>query len=314
MNRLKVALLSGGTSSERDVSLKSGDGVFDALDKNRYQITRFDPKYDLGKLVADAEKIDIALIILHGLNGEDGTIQGLLDLLNVPYQGTGVLGSALAMNKTASKQIYSHVGLMVPSYRIINKDDAVNPKEIAEAIGLPAVIKPAKGGSSIGMSIVRDENDLLAAIHVAFQCDDTVLAEQYVRGIEVTGAVLGNREVIPLPVVEIIPNEAYEFFNYSAKYTPGATNEICPARLDERLTQRVQECARIAHKALFCDDYSRTDMIVAGEDIYVLETNTIPGMTPTSLLPLAAKTAGISFGRLLDKLIDLSLERSNRKR
>ncbi|MFH2064769.1 MAG: D-alanine--D-alanine ligase [Pseudomonadota bacterium] len=314
MNRLKVALLSGGTSSERDVSLKSGDGVFDALDKNRYQISRFDPKYDLGKLVADAEKIDIALIILHGPNGEDGTIQGLLDLLNVPYQGTGVLGSALAMNKTASKQLYKHAGLMVPHFTIINKNEAVNPKEIVGEIGLPVVIKPVKGGSSIGMSIVRDENDLLAAIQVAFQCDDTVLAEQYISGMEVTGAVLGNQEVIPLPVVEIIPNEAYDFFNYSAKYTPGATNEICPARLDERLTQRVQECARIAHKALFCDDYSRTDMIVVGEDIYVLETNTIPGMTPTSLLPLAAKTAGISFGQLLDRLIDLSLERSNRKR
>ncbi|RJP75983.1 MAG: D-alanine--D-alanine ligase [Desulfobacteraceae bacterium] len=314
MNRLKVALLSGGTSSERDVSLKSGDGVFDALDKNRYQISRFDPKYDLGKLVADSEKIDIALIILHGPNGEDGTIQGLLDLLNVPYQGTGVLGSALAMNKTASKQLYKHAGLMVPHFTIINKNEAVNPKEIVGEIGLPAVIKPVKGGSSIGMSIVRDENDLLAAIQVAFQCDDTVLAEQYISGMEVTGAVLGNQEVIPLPLVEIIPNAAYDFFNYSAKYTPGATNEICPARLDERLTQRVQECARIAHKALFCDDYSRTDMIVDGEDIYVLETNTIPGMTPTSLLPLAAKTAGISFGQLLDRLIDLSLERSNRKR
>lgn len=314
MKRLKVALLSGGTSSERDVSIKSGDQVFEALDKTRYEVTRFDPKYDLGKLVADAEKIDIALIILHGPYGEDGTIQGLLELLHVPYQGTGVLGSALAMNKTASKHIYAHAGLLVPPYQVITKDEIIHPKEIVEKIGLPVVVKPVEGGSSIGMSIVRVEKNLPAAIDVAFQCDDTVLVERYIRGKEVTGAVIGNREIITLPVVEIIPNEAYDFFDYSAKYTPGATNEICPARLDERLTRRVQECARIAHNALYCIDYSRTDMIVDGEDIYVLETNTIPGMTPTSLLPLAAKTAGISFGQLLDRLIDLSLARSNRNR
>jgi D-alanine-D-alanine ligase len=313
MNRLKVALLSGGTSSERDVSLKSGDQVFDALDKSRYQITRYDPKYDLAKLVADAKKIDIVLVILHGPHGEDGTIQGLLELLNLPYQGTGVLGSALAMNKTVSKQIYKQAGLLIPPYQVLTKDEDIKLKEIVEEIGLPIVVKPVQGGSSIGMSIVSVEEELLAAFEIAFQCDDTILAERYIRGIEVTGGVLGNKELTALPVVEIIPNETYEFFDYSAKYTPGATMEICPARLDDGLTKRVQEYSKIAHMALCCSDYSRTDMIVDGEDIYVLETNTIPGMTPTSLFPLAAKTAGLQFGQLLDKLIDLSLERSNKK-
>jgi D-alanine-D-alanine ligase len=131
---------------------------------------------------------------------------------------------------------------------------------------------------------------------------------------EVTGGVLGNKALTALPVVEIIPGEAYEFFDYTAKYTPGATSEICPARLDDRLTRKVQECAKLAHQALYCNDYSRTDMIVDGDDIYVLETNTIPGMTPTSLFPLAAKTAGISFGQLLDQLINLSLERTGRNK
>jgi D-alanine-D-alanine ligase len=313
MNRLKVALLSGGTSSERNVSLKSGDQVLDALDKTKYQIFRFDPKFDLGKLVAEAKKIDVALIILHGLHGEDGTIQGLLDLLNIPYQGTGVLGSALAMNKMVSKQIYEQAGLMTPPYQVFNKGENINTDQIIGKIGLPVVVKPLKGGSSIGMSIVRSEKDLPSAMDIAFQRDDTVMAEKYIKGIEVTGGVLGNKEVITLPVVEIIPNEDYEFFDYSAKYTPGATNEICPARLSEQLTKKVQECARIAHKALCCHDYSRTDMIVAGENVYVLETNTIPGMTSTSLFPLAAKTAGIPFGQLLDKLIDLCLERSREK-
>jgi D-alanine-D-alanine ligase len=313
MNRLKVALLSGGISSERDVSLKSGDQVFDVLDKTKYQISRFDPKYDLGKLVAEAEQIDVALIILHGLHGEDGTIQGLLDLLNIPYQGTGVLGSALAMNKMVSKQIYEQAGLVTPPYQVFNKGEDINSNQITWKLGLPVVVKPVKGGSSIGMSIVRSEEDLLSAVDIAFQRDDTVMVEKYIKGIEVTGSVLGNKEVITLPVVEIIPNEAYEFFDYSAKYTPGATNEICPARLSERLTERVQECAKIAHKVLFCNDYSRTDMIVDGEIVYVLETNTIPGMTNTSLFPLAAKTAGIPFGKLLDKLIELCLERSKEK-
>ena len=312
MNRLHVALLSGGTSSERDVSLKSGDQVFAALDKNRYRITRYDPKHDLQKLVAHAKDIDIALIVLHGPYGEDGTIQGLLELLDVPYQGTGVLGSALAMNKTASKEIYRLAGLLVPPYLVFDKDSVVPPDEIVDQVGLPAVVKPVEGGSSIGMSIVKTAADLPQAVQTALQCDDTVLVEKYIRGREVTGGVLGNRELTALPVVEIIPNEAYEFFDYTAKYTPGATNEICPARLDDHLTRRVQACAKIAHQALYCSDYSRTDMIVDGEEIYVLETNTIPGMTPTSLLPLAAKTAGMDFGQLLDRLIGLSLER-NRK-
>jgi D-alanine-D-alanine ligase len=314
MNRLKVALLSGGISSERDVSLKSGNQVFDVLDKTKYQISRFDPKYDLGKLVAEAEKIDVALIILHGPHGEDGTIQGLLDLLNIPYQGTGVLGSALAMNKMVSKQIYEQAGLVTPPYQVINKGEDINPDQMIGKIGLPVVVKPVKGGSSIGMSIVRSEEDLLSAVDIAFQRDDTVIVEKYIKGIEVTSGVLGNKEIITLPVIEIIPNEAYDFFDYTAKYTPGATSEICPARLSEQLTERVQECARIAHKALFCNDYSRTDMIVDGEDVYVLETNTIPGMTSTSLFPLAAKTAGIPFGQLLDKLIELCLERSKGKK
>lgn len=314
MNRLHVALLSGGTSSERDVSLKSGDQVFEALDKSRYRITRYDPKHDLDKLVAQSKDIDIALIVLHGPYGEDGTIQGLLELLDVPYQGTGVLGSALAMNKIASKEIYKLAGLRVPPYRVVEKGNAVRPDEILDQVGLPAVVKPVAGGSSIGMSIVKAAADLPQAIDVALQCDDTILVEKYIRGIEVTGGILGNRELTALPVVEIIPSEDYEFFDYTAKYTPGATSEICPARLDDRLTRKVQECAKLAHQALYCSDYSRTDMIVDGDDIYVLETNTIPGMTPTSLFPLAAKTAGISFGQLLDQLINLSLERTGRNK
>ncbi len=170
------------------------------------------------------------------------------------------------------------------------------------------VIKPVSGGSSIGMSVVRSEEELKDAVDKAFGYDDTVLIESYIQGIELTGGVLGNDDLQALPIVEIIPGKSYEFFDYKAKYTKGATEEICPARIDEDLTRKTQYCAKTAHQALCCKGYSRTDMILKDGNIYVLETNTIPGMTQTSLLPLAAKTAGISFSQLLDRLIELSLE------
>ena len=156
--------------------------------------------------------------------------------------------------------------------------------------------------------IVKSKDSLEDAINSAFTQDETVLLETYIEGTELTGGVIGNEKLEALPIVEIIPDKKFEFFDYEAKYTPGATREICPARIDAALTRKAQQYAQIAHQALFCRGYSRTDMIVEGSDIYVLETNTIPGMTATSLLPLAAKVAGISFSQLLDKLIALSLE------
>jgi D-alanine-D-alanine ligase len=308
--KLTVALLSGGVSSERDVSLKSGDQVFEALDKSKYTVCRYDPKTDLLRLVADAPTLDVALIVLHGPFGEDGTVQGLLDLLGIPYQGSGVLGSAVAMNKLASKQLYEKAGIPTPAYMTLHRQDRWNTRTIIERMGLPLVVKPVKGGSSIGMSIVKTPEAITSAFSNAFQHDDTVLIEAFVQGTELTVGVIGNQELEPLPVIEIIPDSQYEFFDYHAKYLPGASREICPARIDDTLTQKAQTRALMAHRALFCNGYSRTDMILSGRDIYVLETNTIPGMTETSLLPLAAKTAGISFPQLLDRLIELSLTTS----
>lgn len=314
MNKLNVALLSGGISSEREVSIKGGDQVFDALDKAKYSVTRYDPKFDLARLVADADHIDMALIILHGAYGEDGTMQGLLDLLKIPYQGSGVLGSALAMNKLLTKQIYDASGISTPPYLVLRRSDPISPETVVNTLGLPLVVKPVIGGSSIGMSIVKAKDTIADAIELAFQNDDTVLLESYIDGIELTGSVLGNETPVALPIIEIIPDQAFEYFDYKAKYTPGATEEICPARIDEKIAEKAMAYSTTAHKALFCSDYSRTDMILKGEDIFVLETNTIPGMTETSLLPLAAKTAGISFSGLLDKLIELSMERHRRRR
>ena len=309
MSKLTIALLSGGTSSERDISLQGGDQVYTALDKTRYNVIRFDPKTDLKRLVEEAPSIDMALIILHGPHGEDGTIQGLLDLIGVPYQGSGVLGSALAMNKIVSKQLYELAGIPIPSYRVVQKTDVGPVGEHIDRLGLPLVVKPVQGGSSIGMSIVKKENTLQAAMEEAFKWSDTILVEEYIHGIELTGGILGNQDLNALPIIEIIPDKAYEFFDYTAKYTPGATQEICPARISDAQSEKAKGYAKIAHKALCCEDYSRTDMILKDDRIYVLETNTIPGMTPTSLLPQAAKAVGISFSQLLDQLIELSLER-----
>lgn len=308
MKKLTVAVLSGGRSSEREVSLKSGDQVFEALDKQRYRVLRYDPSTDLNQLVADAGRIDVALIILHGIHGEDGTVQGLLDLLDIPYQGSGVIGSAIGMNKLASKRLYDQMGLPTPPYIAVHRKDPPDIASIGSRLGFPLVVKPVNGGSSIGMSIVKSEADLLEALETAWRHDDAVLIESFVKGVELTGGVLGNDELLALPIVEILPGEGYEFFDFQAKYTPGASREICPARIDEALTEKAQTYAKMAHQALFCRGYSRTDMILCDRDIYVLETNTIPGMTPTSLFPLAARTAGISFPELLDTLIDLSIQ------
>lgn len=308
MEKLTIALLSGGISSERDVSIASGNQVYEALDRDKYDVIRYDPKTDLPRLVADAKKIDAALIILHGPFGEDGTVQGLLDLLEIPYQGSDVLGSAIGMNKLASKLLYEKAGLPVAPYMIFRKGQNIEARAVVDQLGLPLVVKPVTGGSSIGLSIAKTEDAFETALERAFQEDDEVLIEAYVKGVELTGGVIGNNDLLALPIVEIIPGEGYEFFDYEAKYTPGATREICPARIDDATTEKAQAYAKAAHRALFCKGYSRTDMILADGELYILETNTIPGMTPTSLLPQAAGAAGITFSRLLDRLIELSLE------
>ncbi len=314
MKKLTIALLAGGISSEREISLQSGDQVYEALDKKKFDVIRYDPKTDLNRLVAEAPNIDAALIILHGPYGEDGTVQGLLDLLDIPYQGSGVLGSAIAMNKLVSKQLYERFGLPVPPYIVIQHNNAIDPEEYLERLGMPLVVKPVRGGSSVGVSIVKSKDSLKNAVDEAFTYDDTVLIESYIDGIELTGGVIGNKNLEALPIIEIIPDKEHEFFDYEAKYTAGITREICPARIDEDLTVKAQTYAKMAHSSLFCKGYSRTDMILKKREIYIIETNTIPGMTATSLLPLAAGAAGIGFSQLLDRLIELSIEEHKSKR
>lgn len=307
--RLTVALLAGGKSAEREVSLKSGEQVSRSLNQEKYTVRHYDPRDDLPLLAQHASEIDVALIILHGRMGEDGTIQGLLDSLGIPYQGSGVLGSAIAMNKILSKELYVQAGLPVAPYLVMDRKNPEPPDSILKNMELPVVIKPEHEGSSIGLCIVRSPDELGGALEGAWQYDRRCLVEKFIPGTEITCGVLGNDSLQALPLVEIIPGEGHDFFDYSAKYTPGASNEICPARIPAEITAKAQKYGIRAHKALFCRGYSRTDMIVAEDEIYILETNTIPGMTQTSLYPQAAAAAGITFPALLDRLIELALER-----
>ena len=308
MKKIRLALLAGGKSGEREVSLKGAEEVAKALDPQKYDVKRYDPATDLAKLATEADRMDAAFILLHGPFGEDGTVQGFLDLLAIPYQGSGVLGSAIAMDKNLSKILYRNASLKVPEWYMASKEDIDNPSKILGQLGLPMVIKPASQGSSLGMTIARSEDDIAEGLKKAFAIDRQVMVEEFIAGREITGGVIGNDELTALPLVEIIPGDAYEFFDYEAKYRPGASQEICPADLEEAITIRAQNYALAAHHALQLRGYSRTDMIVSGDDIYVLETNTIPGMTPTSLLPQGAAAAGLDFPALLDRLIQLALE------
>jgi D-alanine-D-alanine ligase len=305
---LRVAVLYGGKSSEREVSIAGGSQVMQSLDPVRYQVTGYDLRDDLPRLVAEAAQIDVALIVLHGRYGEDGTVQGLLELLHIPYQGSGVLGSALAMNKRFTKLIYRQAGLPVARDRLLFRGERYDPEVLVQELGWPMVVKPNQEGSSVGITVAHEEEQLRAGLAKAFDLDAEVLLEEYLEGREITCGVLGNIELQALPLVEIIPSEQFIFFDFEAKYQEGGSEEICPADLDPEITRRAQDYGVRAHRALGLRGYSRTDMIVRGEEIFLLETNTIPGMTQTSLLPLAARAAGMDFSALLDRLISLALE------
>lgn len=314
MTQLRLALLAGGKSDEREVSLKGAEEVVKALDPNKYIIRRYDPATDLALLAREADQIDVAFLLLHGVYGEDGTIQGFLDLLGIPYQGSGVLGSALAMDKNLAKSLYVQHYLPVAPWLTARAEDIDDPSRILKSLTMPCVVKPVRQGSSIGMSIVRRAEQFPDALTLAFRHDAEVLVEEFIAGRELTVGVLGNDDLQTLPPVEIIPDTRFDFFDYEAKYQPGATREICPAPIEEDIRDRAQAYAWTAHRALQLRGYSRTDMILDDNDeLYLLETNTIPGMTSTSLFPQAAAAAGLSFSALLDKLIELALEGRERR-
>lgn len=303
----KVALLSGGTSDEREISLLSGQGAGQALREAGFQVTDFDPasKEDMKQLIDG--NFDVAFLCMHGKIGEDGCLQGMLELFGIPYIGPGVWSSATAMDKSKSKVHYRENGVPTPeSFTLFSKDD-FTAEELVEKLGNKMVVKPATEGSALGVSICEGVQEVAAAIDLAFSMDSEVLAERFVTGTELTVAVLGNSDPYALPVIEIVPQN--DFYDFESKYAPGGSQHICPARLDEETTKRVQDCAVAAYKALECRGVSRTDIILDEEGrCWCLETNTLPGMTATSLLPDAARAAGMDFPALCTKLIEYALE------
>ncbi len=303
----RVALLVGGRSAEREVSLNSGRQVAEALSQAGYPVVPIDTGDDDFISHLAEEKPDVVFICLHGRFGEDGTVQGLCELLGLPYVGSGVLASALAMDKVMSKHIFEQAGISSPAYVALRRGEPVDYQAITAALGPKTVVKPANEGSSVGMSIVHSPDELPAAVEKAFGYDRLVLVEQFVAGAEVTVGVLGNDTPEALPTLEIVPE--HEFYDYESKYVPGMSRHIIPARISEAAREECQRLSVAAHTALGCRGMSRSDTIVTEDGrVYLLETNTIPGMTPTSLLPDAARAAGIEFPELCHRLVSYALE------
>lgn len=305
--KMKVALLAGGASGEREISLASGEGARAALEEAGFTVQVLDParKEDLVALVQGS--FDVAFICLHGKYGEDGTIQGLLEILGIPYIGSGVWSSSLAMDKAKAKVFYEHFGILTPPSRVYGTQKPICGEDLVRELGSPLVVKPSAEGSALGVHIVSSAAEVDAAIQEALQMDGEVLVEKYISGTELTVSVMGNADPQALPVIEIVPKA--EFYDFESKYAPGGSLHICPARLSEEDTERVQALAVRAHRALGCRGVSRTDIIMDEQGIcWALETNTIPGMTSTSLFPDAGKAAGYDFPQLCTKLIELALE------
>lgn len=304
---IKVALLAGGKSGERTVSLSSGKSVEQALRSVGFEVVMLDPasKDDLKILLN--ESFDVAFLALHGKGGEDGTIQGFLETIGLPYTGSGVWASATAVNKITSKFFYREAGIPTPASMRLH-DPQTSSEEIKEKVGLPCVVKAATEGSALGVYICNTEEEVKEAVEKVFTVDTSAFVETFVKGGEFTVGVLGSDVPEALPVIKIIP--VNEFYDYESKYATGGSQHICPAPLSEEDTKRAQELALKAHQVLGCRGVSRTDLLQDERGkFWVLETNTLPGMTATSLLPDAAKVKGISFEQLCsDMIFDALLE------
>jgi len=359
IKRIRVGILTGGASAERDISLATGAQIAASLPPDRFETVLLDPLalmarnpalseeqraqasalLETGGLIqrpralpkgledhiARAEKaivpastamsnsagpVDVVMLALHGTWGEDGRIQGLLDTIGIPYTGSGVLASALAMDKVMAKRVLASEGLDVPRGVVVTTATGADLTG-ARALGLPVFVKPVASGSSVGAATVTAAERLAPAITDALRYDERAMVEELVGGRELTVAVIGNDDLTPLPVIEIVTKR--EFFDYTAKYSAGESEEICPARIPEDVARRAQDIAVRAHRALGCRGMSRTDLMWSADRMVTLEVNTIPGMTANSLLPKAARAAGIEFGDLLARLVDWALDDARRR-
>lgn len=334
MSKVHVAVFMGGRSEEHEVSLNSGARVAEALETSGYRITRIvigrngDWRIDgaeAGRPAAalatiEALGVDCAFIALHGPYGEDGRMQGLLDMIGMPYTGSGCASSALTMDKVRSKAVVSSQGIRVAGHLALDRPTwAIDSAQVIEAIekdiGFPCVIKAVSQGSSKGVIICDSLLTLRRDMEQVMDVEDNVFVEKFVKGVEVTCSVLDTDptgRIIPLPLTEICPKSA-RFFDYEAKYTPGATEEITPARISDELTDDVMDMAAHVHEVMGCSGWSRSDFIIDDHGPVWIEVNTIPGMTATSLFPQAAAAAGISYEQLVASLVEDALRRARNR-
>ena len=313
--KLRVAVLMGGKSPEHEISLISGRQVVSNLNPQKYDVIPIvisrdgrslrlnNKKYSLSQL--SIVNCQLFFIAMHGPYGEDGTVQGFLELVGVLYTGSGVLASALSMDKISSRKLFTQAGLNVPKYQVVEKGKRTRKVRF----GWPVFVKPYNQGSSVGASIVKSSRELNKALKHAWRYSRLALIEEYLKGVEITCPILGNKNPRTLPLVEIVPKKP--FFDFEAKYSERLCDEIVPARIGKVLTRDAQDAAVVAYQTLGCRGFARVDMIIKDSKVYVLEVNTIPGLTPVSLFPKSAQATGISYQKLLDQIISLGLQKEN---
>lgn len=312
MKDMKILVLMGGESTEREISLKSGQAVHDALQKKGFNVVSLDMYRGAATKIKDIDP-DVVFLALHGNKGEDGTVQGMLEIMGIPYTGSGVASSAICMNKVLTKKLLSYEGISTPPFTILRKWECTDlqktERDLLAKMGLPLVIKAATQGSSIGTFVVKEPEQLIPAIDKAFRYDWEVLAEKFIDGVELTAAVIGNSQPRVLPLIEITAEN--EFYDYQAKYTPGKCAHIIPARISDEVRDKAIKLAEKAYISLGCLGFARVDLMVDKDgNPYVLEVNTIPGMTEMSLVPDAARAANISFEELVEMIVQYALEAS----
>lgn len=293
LKKKRVGILMGGMSAERAISLKTGEAIFNALKRLGYNPFKIDVDRAISRRLME-EKIDVAFIALHGRYGEDGCIQGLLEILGIPYTGSGVTASAVALNKIMAKRVFLAAGLPTPNFQVLNSPLGAGYIEIP----FPVIVKPATEGSSIGVKKVESVETLKNAIEEVMSYSSTVLIEEFINGSEVTFGVLEGKVFAP---VEIRPRQG--LYDYKSKYTPGMTEYIIPAPIEEEVYEGAKAIAEKAYQAVGCRGAARVDMIINGRGPWILEINTIPGMTETSLLPKAASVEGMDFDRLVEEML-----------
>ncbi|BCR03965.1 D-alanine--D-alanine ligase [Desulfuromonas versatilis] len=297
LKKKRIGVLMGGLSAEREISLRTGRAVLGALQQSGFQAVEIDAGRNLAARLVE-EAVEVAFIALHGRFGEDGTVQGLLEILGIPYTGSGVLASSVAMDKVTTKKLLLYHELPTPAFEAYRRGED-QTRLLDRCRHFPLVVKPAREGSTIGVSIVRNPEELQRGLSEALKCDDLILVEDFIQGREVTVSIL-NGQV--LPIIQVVPKGG--FYDYQAKYTAGQTEYLLPAPLDGVLYDRIQQMALAAYRVLGCAGAARVDFMVREKEFFCLEVNTIPGMTETSLLPKAAGHEGISFAELVLRMLE----------